>query len=168
MHTETQHQLLWPYYLQIFMSKNCEFTYLSITNACSHYWWEKHIWKTYLENLYYDFRAQKEPKIEDRTDPDILLDEVKSAIKQLKEGKASGSDQIHSEFIRLLDDEKIKWIAVIFISVYESGIIHEDWIKSEFIALPKKSSAKTCEDYRTISLMNHLLKLFLNIIHKSI
>ncbi|KAF0754265.1 LINE-1 reverse transcriptase [Aphis craccivora] len=39
------------------------------------------------------------------------------------------------------------------------GVIPEDWIKSEFIALPKISSAKTCGDYRTISLMNHLLKM---------
>ncbi|KAL4120153.1 hypothetical protein QTP88_012884 [Uroleucon formosanum] len=129
---------------------------------------KKHIWKTYLENLFYDVREEQEPKIRDRTGPDILLDEVKSAIKQLKEGKASGPDQIHSEFIRLLDDEKIKWITVIINSVYKSGIIPEDWMKSEFIVLPKKSSAKTCGDYRMISLMNHLLKLFLKIIHKRI
>jgi len=40
--------------------------------------------------------------------------------------------------------------------------------KTEFIALPKKSSAKTCGDYKTISLMSHLLKLLLKIIHKRV
>jgi len=100
---------------------------------------KKHVWKAYLENLFHDVRADQEPKIGDRKGPDILLDEVKSAIKQLKEGKASSPDQIHSElFIRFLNDEKIRWITIIFNSVYKSSIISEDWIKSEFIALPKK------------------------------
>lgn len=34
--------------------------------------------------------------------------------------------------------------------------------------MPKKPSAKTCDDYRTISLMSHVLKLFLKIIHRRI
>jgi hypothetical protein len=33
---------------------------------------------------------------------------VKAAIKQIKEGRVSDPDKIHSEFIRLLDDEKIR------------------------------------------------------------
>lgn len=41
-------------------------------------------------------------------------------------------------------------------------------MKSEFIAIPKKSSAKTCGDYRTISLMSHLLKVFLKVVHRRI
>jgi hypothetical protein len=70
---------------------------------------------------------------------------VKSAIKQVKEGKASGPDQKHSEFIRLLNDEKIRWITEIFNSVHKSDIIPENWIKSEFIALSKKSNAKNMQ-----------------------
>lgn len=48
---------------------------------------KKHVWKTYLENLFHDIRAEQEPKIGDRTGPDILLDKVESAIKQLKESR---------------------------------------------------------------------------------
>lgn len=76
------------------------------------------MWKTYLENLFHDVRAKQELKVGDRMDPNILLDEVEAAIKQLKGGRASGPDQIHFEFIRLLDDEKIRWITIIFNSVY--------------------------------------------------
>lgn len=68
-------------------------------------------------------RAKQEPKIGEWTNSDILLDEVEAAIKQLKEDRASDPIQIHSKFIRLLDDEKIRWITVIFNSVYKSGII---------------------------------------------
>lgn len=37
-----------------------------------------------------------------------------------------------------------------------------------FILLPKKQFVKSCEDKRMISLMNHLLKIFLRIIHARI
>lgn len=39
-----------------------------------------------------------------------------------------------------------------------------DWL--EFLLLPKKQGA--CGDYRTISLMSHVLKLFHKIIHRRI
>lgn len=84
---------------------------------------KKHVWKVYLENLFHDVKAKQEPKILDLTSPDTLLDDVKSANKQLIEGKTSGPDQIHFEFNRLLDYEKIRWIAIIFNSVYKLGII---------------------------------------------
>lgn len=51
-----------------------------------------HIWKTYLENLFHDVKAEQEHKIGDRTALNILLDEVESAIKQLEGGKASSLD----------------------------------------------------------------------------
>lgn len=53
----------------------------------------------------------------------------------MKEGIAPSPDKIHSEFIIPLVDEKIRWITVIFNSVYKSGIIPMDWIKSVLIAL---------------------------------
>uniref|UniRef100_A0A8D9BKL9 Reverse transcriptase domain-containing protein n=1 Tax=Cacopsylla melanoneura TaxID=428564 RepID=A0A8D9BKL9_9HEMI len=47
-------------------------------------------------------------------------------------------------------------------------MIPKEWLKSTFITLPKKSNAKKCSDYRTISLMSHALKIFLRIIHNRI
>jgi hypothetical protein len=56
----------------------------------------------------------------------------------------------------------------IFNNIYDTGNILKEWLKSEFIALPKKIAAKKCEEYRSISLMSHILKLFLKVIHKRI
>jgi len=33
------------------------------------------------------------------------------------------------------------------------------------VAIPTKSNAKKCNEYRTISLMSHILKIFLKVIH---
>lgn len=43
-----------------------------------------------------------------------------------------------------------------------------DWLKSIFVTLPKKAKAENCDDYRIISLMSHVLKIFLRIIHARI
>uniref|UniRef100_A0A8D8VTC7 Craniofacial development protein 2 n=1 Tax=Cacopsylla melanoneura TaxID=428564 RepID=A0A8D8VTC7_9HEMI len=125
-------------------------------------------WKEYIETLFHDTRPEEPLELSDGSGPTILADEVRAAIKQLKQGKAAGPDQILSEFFKLFDDISIKWITQIFNRIYDTGKLPKDWLKSEFITLPKKPCAKQCKDYRTISLMSHLLKLFLKIIHKRI
>uniref|UniRef100_A0A8D8T8A4 Craniofacial development protein 2 n=1 Tax=Cacopsylla melanoneura TaxID=428564 RepID=A0A8D8T8A4_9HEMI len=129
---------------------------------------KKETWKKYLENLFDDVRNEQEPVGTDTSGPEIMKEEVEIAIKQLKEGKAAGLDQIPAEIIKLFDEKSIERIIKIFNFIHRTGKIPKEWLKSEFITLPKKSNAKTCEDHRTISLMSHLLKTFLKIIHRRI
>jgi Reverse transcriptase (RNA-dependent DNA polymerase) len=128
---------------------------------------KKRVWEQYLEKLFYDVRAEP-PIIEDDTGPEILLEEVMAAIKQLKDGKVCGLDEIPTELLKLLDEEQMKKVTRIFNAIYTAGEIPTDWLKSEFVTLPKKPGAKFCGEYRTISLMSHMLKLFLRIIHNRI
>lgn len=127
---------------------------------------KRETWKTYLENLFDDVREEQQTT--EGEGPEILVDEVRAAISEMKPRRAAGLDQIQTEFIKLLNEGKIKWLTRIFNNIYSTGEIPADWLKSEFITIPKKASAKTCGDFRTISLMSHLLKLFLKIIHKRI
>lgn len=129
---------------------------------------KKEHWTKYIERLFHDTRTEVIPVEAGEGGPDILEEEVTAAIEQLKSRKAPGPDGIHAEFLKLLGTENIKRITSIFNEIYTSGRIPETWLKSEFITLPKKPSAKTCDDYRTISLMSHVLKLFLKIIHRRI
>ena len=108
------------------------------------------------------------PTLESNMGPLILREEVQAAISTLKEGNAQGPDGVQAEFIRLLDEEHLDWLTNIFNHVYHTGHIPTAWLSSEFVVLPKKPGAKQCSDYRTISLISHLLKLFLKIIHKRI
>uniref|UniRef100_A0A8D8W5N2 Craniofacial development protein 2 n=2 Tax=Cacopsylla melanoneura TaxID=428564 RepID=A0A8D8W5N2_9HEMI len=125
-------------------------------------------WKEYLETLFYDQREDGNYNKNALSGPEITPQEVQAALKLLKCRKAAGPDNIQTEFLKLLDDRGIDVITEVFNNIYNSGDIPVEWLKSEFIALPKKPSAKKCDEYRTISLMSHLLKLFLKIIHKRI
>lgn len=127
----------------------------------------KNTWKTYIEKLFHDKRNEP-PQMETETGPSILISEVRTVIAQMKDGKAPGPDKLHAEFLKLLDDDGIKWLTEIFNLVYDTGDIPQQWLVSEFITIPKKTAAKKCSEYRTISLMSHLLKVFLKIIHRRI
>ena len=83
----------------------------------------------------------------------------------MKNNKAPGTYNMFSDTFRFIDEQNIKIISKLFNNIYETGHIPEDWLRSTFITLPKSKNAKTCKDYRLISLMSHFLKLFLRILH---
>lgn len=98
----------------------------------------------------------------------ILTSEVKHAIKLSKVRKAPGEDNIYAEMLKLLDDESINLLTTFFNKMYCTGILPHDWTKSIFIPIPKKNGANKCSQYRLISLMSHVLKIVLRIIHQRI
>lgn len=90
------------------------------------------------------------------------------AIKNSKEGKATGPDEIPIELIKLIDENAIDVLVELFNTIYQTGTIPRQWLQSTFITIPKKPNATTCATHRTISLMSHALKVFLKIIHNRI
>ncbi|GFO02811.1 retrovirus-related pol polyprotein from type-1 retrotransposable element r2 [Plakobranchus ocellatus] len=90
-------------------------------------------------------------------------EEVETAIKKMKHGKATGPDNISLELIEALEDFGIGKVTHLLNEIYDTGQIPTDLSKSIFIALPKKPGATECELHRTISLMSHITKVLLKI-----
>ena len=127
-----------------------------------------HQWKVYVENEFKDSRAVM-PDMHIDDGPDITKDEIEYVIRQIKNGKATGPDEIHGELLKpLVNGSAISALQKLFNMIYKTGNMPLDWLKSTFITIPKKVRSKSCSDHRIISLMSHVLKLFLNIIHKRI
>ena len=121
-------------------------------------------WSEYVEDLFSDNRGTK-PEIKKKIEgPCILKEEVKAALKKMKNGKASGPDNIPTEIITALEDLGIDMTTKLLNAIYDSGTIPEDLCKSVFIALPKKPGATECELHRTISLMSHFTKILLRVL----
>lgn len=125
------------------------------------------VWEKYIEKLFYDERPPIE-KTNASTDPSITKDEIEKAIRNSKNNKANGPDEIPSEILKLLDKRGITVLHKIFNTIYETGQYPKQWLCSTFIPLPKKTNARKCEDHRLISLMSHTLKIFLKIIQQRI
>ena len=121
-------------------------------------------WSEYVEDLFKDNRGAK-PEIKKNLEgPCILKEEVKAALKKMKNGKATGPDNIPIEIVTALEDLGIDMTTRLLNAIYDSGTIPHDLSKSVFIALPKTPGATECELHRTISLMSHFTKILLRVL----
>ena len=98
----------------------------------------------------------------------ISKKEIIEAIKSLKNNKAGGLDQIPVEFIKNGGSRLIEKIVEIVQKVFETGEIHQDFVKIEIITLPKKNNTMKCEEHRTVALTSHTMKILLKVISNRI
>jgi len=137
----------------------------------------KNRWKVYTEELYHkdgkpdleEMRCEEEDKVQiDCKGPSVLESEVRAAIKDLKNGKASGVDGIPAEFLKALGEKGTRKVIELCQKIYEAGIWPKDFTRVVMIPIQKKVNAKECGDYRTISLVSHASKILLKILNKRI
>ena len=95
-------------------------------------------------------------------EPDILECELKWALGSITANKASGSDGIPVELLKILKDDAVKVLHSIYQQIWKTHKWPQDWKKSVFI--PKKINAKECSNYCTIALISHTNKLILKIL----
>ena len=124
-------------------------------------------WAEYIGDLFSDSRPSL-PTPSNDDGPPILSAEVRNAIKESQEGKAPGDDGITLEMIKLLEDFGIEKLTDLYNEIYSTGEFPEELLKSVYITLPKTARATDCSNFRTISLMPHVLKIFLKIIQTRI
>ena len=96
--------------------------------------------------------------------PFISKDEIENAINQLKQNKAPGTDNIHTEMLKALDQKAVEELSKLFSLIYDTGCIPKELCSSIFINIPKKAKTTECSDYRIISVMSHVIKLLMKII----
>ena len=97
-------------------------------------------------------------------EPDILECEVKWALVSVTMNKASGSDGIPAELFLILKDDAAKVLYSICQQIWKTQQWPQDWKRSVFIPIPKKSNAKECLNYHTIALISHASNVMLKIL----
>ena len=123
-------------------------------------------WQEYTEELY-----QKDLQDPDNHDgmiihlePDILECKAKWALGSINMNKASGGDRIPVELFQILKDDAVKMLCSICQKIWKTQQWPQDWKRSVFIPIPKKSNAKECSNYHTIALISHASKVMLRIL----
>ena len=91
-------------------------------------------------------------------EPDILEFEVRWALESIIENKATGGDGIPVELFQILKDDAVRVLHSICQPIWKTQQWPQDWKRSVFIPIPKKSSAKECSHYCTIALILHASK----------
>ena len=122
-------------------------------------------WALFYEELYDDpntcdpLQTNQELPI-----PHMNKQEIISAINKLASGKSPGIDQIHSEFLKAGGDAMVNILHILFNRILETGDIPSSFKKALIVVLYKKGDRSECKNYRPISLLSHVYKLFMTII----
>ena len=97
-------------------------------------------------------------------EPDILECKVKWALGSITTNKASGGDGIPVEPFKILKDDTVKVLHSICQQFGKTQQWPQDWKRSVFIPIPKKSNAKECSNSCTTALISPSSKVMLKIL----
>ena len=92
--------------------------------------------------------------------PDIGIDEVTHALKDMKRGKAPAEDGILADFLKDGGVELQRRLSLLFTKCIQIKQVPEEWCNANVILLHKKGDQRDLGNYRPISLLSNLYKLF--------
>ena len=98
-------------------------------------------------------------------DSEITEDEVRKAIRRLKTGKAAGADQVINEFLKSTERVILPFLVKLCNAIFNQGIFPEEWTKSIIVPLHTKRDCDNPDNYRGISLLSSLSKVFTSILN---
>ncbi|XP_037294379.1 uncharacterized protein LOC115454908 [Manduca sexta] len=96
--------------------------------------------------------------------PEVSLYEIKNALKRMKKGKLPGLDKVTYEHLLLGGKPVLKQLQLLFNKALFEGITPDTWKNAVVILLHKKGDVTNLDNYRPISLLSHVYKLFTKII----
>ena len=96
----------------------------------------------------------------------ISLAEIKIMINKLKANKAAGLDQIIPEVLKNLNENFLEVIAKIMNKIFETVNFPEEWAVGIIVLLFKGGEKKDLNNYRGITLLSILGKLFVGILNE--
>ena len=82
------------------------------------------------------------------------LEEIKLALKTLKNNKAAGPDNIPAEVLKADTEITAKSFLPLIHKIWNNEICPEDWINGHITILPKKCDLTQCGNYRGIMLLS--------------
>ena len=126
-------------------------------------------WTEYCSELY-NYKANGDPLVlncpqtDTEDDHPILRREVEAAVQSLKKGKSAGVDNIPAELVQAAGEDVITTLTTICNKIWQTGEWPTPWTQSLVITLPKKGNLQQCQNYQTISIISHSIKVVLKII----
>lgn len=126
----------------------------------------KNIWENHFTQLYETQETEEineeEHSCNKEEDPEveIALEDIIKAVQKLETRKSPGPDQISNEMIKFGGNAAIKEIHKLFKKVFMTNVIPNQWRTSITVPVFKKGDKQKPSNYRGISLLNGISKLF--------
>ena len=87
-------------------------------------------------------------------------DEIKFIISKLKNNKSGGLDLLRNEFLKQSSDDLIEFYSLFFNLILNTGLVPDIWCKGLIMPLYKKGDPTNPDNYRGITLLSCMGKLF--------
>ena len=107
----------------------------------------------------------KESLSEDICNGPITIEEIIAHLGRLKNNKAAGADGIPGEFLKYVTDELCEPLFVLYNSMFDRGDWPSKWAEGIINPVHKKSSVNDPDNYRKITVMPALGKVFESILN---
>jgi hypothetical protein len=108
------------------------------------------------------------PEVDRHHDREFTVDEVAAVLKQLKNGRATGGDGVPPEFLKYGGAAMAEALCKLFNWIFAAGHTPEQWGKALVILLYKKGDPTDPGNYRGISLLDVVGKVFTKLVAKRI
>lgn len=125
---------------------------------------QRNRWKEYFKELLDRPTPENPPDIEPAEtyqpieDSPPTREEIRTAIKQLRNGKAAGPDSIPAEALKSDIETTVGMLYPLFKKIWEEEQTPADWKEGYLIKIPKKGDINNCTNYRGITLLSVLGK----------
>lgn len=123
-------------------------------------------WKEYFNELLNRPEPINPPDLQE-ADSDLLIEchpptkgEIRIAIKQLKNGKATGPDGIPAEALKTDLETSVEILHPLFTKIWEEEQVPSEWKEGYLVKIPKKGDLSSCCNYRGITLLSIPGKVF--------
>ena len=138
---------------------------------------EKHIkpedWLNYFKNLLNTSSPDEHEQVlqnitqnNDSTNLDrqITNDVITASVKSIHSNRSPGPDGICIVMIKVTFDDTLPFLNLLFNKIYDTGIFPSEWSKNIICPIHKSGNLSNPENFRGISLINSVSKIFTNIL----
>jgi len=97
---------------------------------------------------------------------DITVDEIRvmQILDKLRKDKASGADELVPRFLSKIKHQLARPLTMLFNNIMKSGQVPADWKEANVVPVFKDRCRNIAANYRPVSLMSQLSKVFETIV----
>jgi len=120
-------------------------------------------WKEYFENILNSVVTSSIEEAEaegSEVELSITLSEVTERVKKLLGSKTPGVDEIRPEYLKSLDVVGLSWLTLLCKIAWRLGTVSLGWLTVVVVTLFKKGDWRVCSNYRGITLLSLLGKVY--------
>ena len=95
----------------------------------------------------------------------IFLEEIREAIKTLRNGKSPGTDGLNAELYKTGEGVEL-WLLELLNEIWDKERIPDEWSRAVICPIYKKGDKRICNNYRGIALLNVASKIYERILER--